>query len=119
MPSRSPGGAFTTICFSVIIAVVRAFTAVSRAILSWRIISTAPSAVLGVAVDWPRQYRPGRGLGVEGVGLASGAAQAPVAPIHFYDPMPRAAHRSCQAGAIAAGAFNTETPQSGRVCRPT
>ena len=47
-----PGGAFTTIGFSVIIAVVRAFTAVSRAILSWRIISTAPSAVLGVAGDW-------------------------------------------------------------------
>ena len=32
---------------------VRAFTAVSRATLSWRIISTAPSAVFGVAVDWP------------------------------------------------------------------
>ena len=32
-------------------AVVRAFTAVSRVILSWRIISTAPSAVLGMAAD--------------------------------------------------------------------
>ena len=39
------------ICFSVFIAVVRAFTAVSRVIFSWRIISTAPSAVLGMAVD--------------------------------------------------------------------
>ena len=37
--------------FSVFIAVVRAFTAVSRVIFSWRIISTAPSAVLGMAVD--------------------------------------------------------------------
>ena len=45
------GGACTTICFSVFIAVVRAFTAVSRVIFSWRIISTAPSAVLGMAVD--------------------------------------------------------------------
>ena len=36
---------------SVFIAVVRAFTAVSRVIFSWRIISTAPSAVLGMAVD--------------------------------------------------------------------
>ena len=49
--SRSSGGACTMICFSVFIAVVRAFTAVSRVILSWRIISTAPSAVLGMAVD--------------------------------------------------------------------
>ena len=39
--------------YKVIIAAVRAFTAVSRATLSWRMISTAPSAVLGTAVDWP------------------------------------------------------------------
>ena len=51
--SRSSGGACTMICFSVFIAVVRAFTAVSRVILSWRIISTAPSAVLRMAVDCP------------------------------------------------------------------
>ena len=51
--SRSAGGACTTICFSVFIAVVRAFTAVSRVIFSWRIISTAPSAVFGMAVDCP------------------------------------------------------------------
>ena len=44
-------GACTTSCFSVIIAAVRALTAVSRAIFSWRIISTTPSAVFGVAVD--------------------------------------------------------------------
>ena len=49
--SQDGRGAFTTICFSVFIAVVRAFTAVSRVIFSWRIISTAPSAVLGMAVD--------------------------------------------------------------------
>ena len=42
-----------TICFSVIIAEVRALTAVQRATLRWRIISTAPSAVFGMAVDWP------------------------------------------------------------------
>ena len=41
-----------------------------------------------------RQYSPGGGLGVEGVGLASGAAQAPVASIHFRDTMP------CAAGAV-------------------
>ena len=51
--ARSAGGAVTTICFSVIIAAVRALTAVRRATLRWRIISTAPSAVFGMAVDWP------------------------------------------------------------------
>ena len=51
--SRSTGGALTRICLSVLIAVVRALTALSRATLSCRIISTAPSAVLGVAVACP------------------------------------------------------------------
>ena len=55
-----------------------------------------------------RQYGPRGDLRVDGVGLAGGAARAPVAPIHFYDTMPRAAHRTCQAGAIAAGAFDAE-----------
>ena len=56
----------------------------------------------------PRQYGPRGDLRVEGVGLAGGTSRAPVAPIHFYNPMPRAAHRPCQAGAIAAGAFDAE-----------
>ena len=90
------------------IAVVRAFTAVSRVIFSWRIISTAPSRSLGNGCRLTRQYGPRGDLRIDGVGLAGGASRAPVAPIHFYDPMPRAAHRSCQAGAIAAGAFDAE-----------
>ena len=83
-------------------------TAVSRVIFSWRIISTAPSAVFGMAVDCPASYGPRGDLRVEGVGLAGGPSRAPVAPIHFDNPMPRAAHRTCQAGAIAAGAFDAE-----------
>ena len=55
-----------------------------------------------------RQYGPRGDLRVDGVGLAGGAARAPVAPIHFYDTMPRSAHRTCQASAIAAGAFDAE-----------
>ena len=43
----------------VCIAVVRAFTAVSRVIFSWRIISTAPTAVLGMAIDCPGGWRRG------------------------------------------------------------
>ena len=116
--SRSAGDMFTTICFRVIIAVVRAFTAVSRAILSRRIISTAPSAVLGIAVDWPASNRAGGGLGVDGVGLAGGAAQAPVASIHFRDTMPGVANGPRQAGAHSCRCLRCRRPRSVRGCRP-
>ena len=55
-----------------------------------------------------RQHGPGGALGIDGVGLADGATRAPVAPIYFHDSMPRSAHRACQPGAIAAGAFDAE-----------
>ena len=42
-----------------------------------------------------RQHGPRGDLGIDGVGLARGASRAPVAPIHFYDTMPRSAHRPC------------------------
>ena len=96
------------ICFSVFIAVVRAFTAVSRVILSWRIISTTPSAVLGMAVDCPASTDRAATSASMVSDLPGGAARAPFAAIHFHHPMPRAAHRTCQAGAIAAGAFDAE-----------
>ena len=63
---------------------------------------------LGDGRRLPRQYGPRGDLRVEGVGFAGGASRAPVAPIHFYDTMPRAAYRPGQAGAIAAGAFDAE-----------
>ena len=94
--SRSSGGACTMICFSVFIAVVRAFTAVSRVIFSWRIISTAP-AVLGMAVDCPASADRAATSASMVSDLPAAHARAPVAPIHFHDPMPRAAHRTCQA----------------------
>ena len=55
-----------------------------------------------------RSDQAGGGLGVDGVGLAGGAAQAPVASIHFRDTMPGVANGPRQAGAIAAGAFDAE-----------
>ena len=106
--SRRTGGACTMIYFSVFIAVVRAFMAVSRVILSWRIISTAPSAVLGDGRRLPREQGPRRHLGVEGVGLAGGAACTAVAPIHFHDMMPGSVDGPCQASAVAPGAFDPE-----------
>ena len=63
---------------------------------------------LGDGRRLPREHGPRGDLGIDGVGFASGAARAPVAAIHFHHPMPRAAHRPCQAGAIAAGAFDAE-----------
>ena len=82
--------------------------AVSRVILSWRIISTAPSAVLGMAGACPREQGPRRHLGVDGVGLAGGAACTAVAPIHFHDMMPGSVDGPCQASAVAPGAFDPE-----------
>ena len=55
-----------------------------------------------------RQHGPGGALGIDGVGLADGAARVPVPPIHFDDMMPRAADRAGQAGAIAAGALDAK-----------
>ena len=48
----------TTICFSVIIAEVRALTAVRRATLRWRIISTAPSAAISIAAPSSTKAEP-------------------------------------------------------------
>ena len=55
-----------------------------------------------------RQHRSGGGLGVDPVGLAGDAAQAPVRSIHFHNTMPRSADRTRKAHAIAAGAFDAE-----------
>ena len=77
------------ICFSAFIAAVRAFTAVSRATVSCRIISTAPSAVFGVAVAWPASTDRAAASGVDGVGLAGDTAQALVPSVHFQDPARR------------------------------
>ena len=100
--SRSTGGALTRICVSVLIAVVRALTALSRATLSCRIISTAPSAVLGRRGGLPREHRAGGRLSVDSVRLARGSTQTPIDSIHFHDPMTRAVDRTGQADAVAA-----------------
>ena len=51
--SRNSAGAFTTSALRVVIAEVRPLQPVSLATLTWRIISTSPSAVLGIAVEIP------------------------------------------------------------------
>lgn len=45
--SRKSAGAFTTSVLRVMLAEVRSLRAVSLATLTWQIISTSPSAVLG------------------------------------------------------------------------
>ena len=103
--SRRTGGACY---FSVFIAVVRAFMAVSRVILSWRIISTAPSAVLGMAVDCPASRDRAATSASMVSDVPGGAACTAVAPIHFHDMMPGSADGPCQASAVAPGAFDPE-----------
>ena len=106
--SRRTGGACTTIGFSVFIA---RDACLHRGIpRDLQLAHHLDGAVrsLGDGRGLTRQYGPRGDLRVDGVGLAGGASRALVAPIHFYDTMPRSAHRTCQAGAIAAGAFDAE-----------
>ena len=106
--SRSPGDAVTMICFKVIIAAVRAFTAVSRATLSWRMISTAPSAVLGIAVDWPASTDRAAASASIVSDLPAARRKRRSPRFTSRDTMPRSADGPRQAGTIAAGAFDAE-----------
>ena len=63
---------------------------------------------LGDGRRLPREQGPRRHLGVDGVGLAGGAACTAVAPIHFHDMMPGSVDGPCQASAVAPGAFDPE-----------
>ena len=96
------------ICFSAFIAVVRAFMAVSRVILSWRIISTAPSAVLGMAVDCPAS-RDRAATSASMVSDLPAARRVRRSPrFTFHDMMPGSVDGPCQASAVAPGAFDPE-----------
>ena len=55
---------------------------------------------LGDGRRLPREQGPRRHLGVDGVGLAGGAACTAVAPIHFHDMMPGSVDGPCQASAL-------------------
>ena len=57
-------------------------------------------AVFGIAVDWPANTDRAA-TSASMVSDSSGAPRTSVTPIHFYDPMPRSAHRAGQAGTIA------------------
>ena len=61
---------------------------------------------LGDGRRLPREQGPRCHLGIDGVGLAGGAACTAVAPIHFHDMMPGSADGPCQARAVAPGAFD-------------
>ena len=98
----------TTICFSVIIAEVRALTAVRRATLRWRIISTAPVRGLRDGGRLASQDRPRGGLGIHGVGLPGDSTCAPVAPVHFEHLVPGSPDRARESRPVAAGAFDAE-----------
>ena len=92
----------------MIIAEVRALTAVRRATLRWRIISTAPSAVFGIAVDWPARTDRAAVSASHGVGLPGDSTGAPVAPVHFEHLVPGSPNRARESRPVAAGALDAE-----------
>ena len=63
---------------------------------------------LGRRGGLPREHRAGGRLSVDSVRLARGSTQTPIGAIHFHDPMTRAADRTGQADAVAAGPFNAD-----------
>ena len=106
--SEKPGTVQTTICFSVIIAAVRALTAVRRATLRWPLISTGPVRGLRDGRRLARQDRPRSGLGIHGVGLPGESTCAPVVPVHFEHLMPDSPDRASESRSVAAGALDAE-----------
>jgi hypothetical protein len=86
---------------------VRALTALSRVILSWRSISTVPLAVLGGA-GGAGQHGPGGVLGVDRVGLAALTPDPPVGAVDLQDAMAAAAQVAGQPGTVGPGALYPE-----------
>ena len=104
--------------FSVTMAWVRALTAVSRATLSWRIISTVPVPDFGRAVAWPAEHGAGGALGVERVALAVLVPQLPVGTVDLEDGMAARLQEARQAGAVGTGALDAEGADRVRRTRP-
>ena len=86
---------------------MRAFTAVSRAIFTWRIISTAPSADFGIALAWPASTS-------RAAASASTVSDLPAdrrvrrSAIHLDHAVARAAHGAGQPGPVASCAFDAK-----------
>ena len=105
------------ICLRLIIAAVRALTAMSLATLTWRIISTAPSADLGIAGLAGKDGASGV-LGIDRVGLAP---QAPVAAVGAHDldgADVASAHGAGQPGTVGAGSLDAEGDLAAEAQRP-
>ena len=117
--SRSAGGAVTTICFRVIIAEVRALTAVRRATLRWRIISTAPSAVFGIAVDWPARTDRAAVSASTVSDLPAAIRRVRRSPrFTSSDLVPGSPDRARESRPVAAGALDAERGDHVRGSRP-
>lgn len=102
---------------NVISACVRALTAVSRAMLTCRIISQTPSALFGIPAGAGEHGTCSR-FGVERVGLAVGATAASVAEVDLDDPVAVSAYEARQARSIAASPLDPEDGRSIKLLRP-
>ena len=92
----------------MIIAAVRALTAVRRATLRWRIHLDRPVRGLRDGGRLARQDRPRGGLGIHGVGLPGDSTCAPVASVHFEHLVPGSPDRASESRPVAAGALDAE-----------
>ncbi len=84
--SRSSAGALTISVLRVIVAEVRPLRAVSLATLTWRIISTSPSAVFGTAVEVPARTDRAAASASIVSGSAVAAPRAAIAPESAQPP---------------------------------
>src|SRR4051812_24437549 len=106
--SRRAAGALTMMAFSASMAWVRALTAVSRAILRCRIISTSPVPALGKAVACPPSTARAALSASRWSRLAMPVAQPAIGTARLVDGMARRAEKARQAGAVRARALDAE-----------
>ena len=115
--SRSCGSAVMMTALSWLIAWVRALTAEARARRNRRSISMGPSPVFAMVVARRDSTAPGRGDGVDGVGLAV-AAGGPVGAVDLDHGQPAATQVAAQRGAVGAGAFHPGAGQDAEAASP-
>ena len=116
--SRNSAGVLTIRALRVMIAEVRPLRAVSLATLTWRIISTSPSAVLGIAVEVrARTDRAAASASIASdLPLLRRDRRSPRSRLN--DPMPAPSQVAGEPHSIAAGSLNSEPVNPAQVLRP-
>ena len=108
--SLTCSGAVTATALIWLPATVRALTAERRATLGVRIASTQPSAGLGHSDSLAAERGAGRGLGVDGVGLAAAPSRLAVRAVHLDDLDTGRGEVPGEARTVGSGALHAPTP---------